>query len=147
MSTVNYINEKGQSILFDIIIAAYHFHVQGLIDITTMEVARKMENKTPPIGVEEWSVRNIRSDCKAVKEEFIAHIKEDVHGESRDTNKWSISDKWFDVWLIRCLIRLKLCALYGCSKLALEWAWNSNQIQPDAAISLLDSITIVTFDQ
>merc|ERR1712133_269275 len=47
MSTINYINEQGQSILFDIIIAANYLHIQGLIDITTMEVARKMENKTP----------------------------------------------------------------------------------------------------
>ena len=95
MSTIDYINERGQSKLFDILIAANGLHIQWLIDMTIMESARKMENKTPPIGVEEWSVRNIRSDCKAVKEEFIAHIKEDVHGESRDTNKWSISDKWF----------------------------------------------------
>ena len=47
MSIVNYINEQGQSILFDIIIAANYLHIQGLINITTMEVARKMENKTP----------------------------------------------------------------------------------------------------
>ena len=47
MSTINYINEQGQSILFDIIIAANYLHIQGLIDITTMEVARKMVNKTP----------------------------------------------------------------------------------------------------
>ena len=47
MSTINYINEQGQSILFDIIIAANYLHIQGLIDITTMEVARKMENKSP----------------------------------------------------------------------------------------------------
>ena len=47
MRTINYINEQGQSILFDIIIAANYLHIQGLIDITTMEVARKMVNKTP----------------------------------------------------------------------------------------------------
>ena len=46
MSTINYINEQGQSILFDIIIAANYLHIQGLIDITTVEVARKLENKT-----------------------------------------------------------------------------------------------------
>ena len=44
MSTINYINEQGQSILFDILIAANGLHIQGLIDMTTMEVARKMEN-------------------------------------------------------------------------------------------------------
>merc|ERR1712126_596040 len=47
MSLINYINEQGQSILYEIIIAANYLHIQGLIDITTMEVARKMENKTP----------------------------------------------------------------------------------------------------
>ena len=47
MSTIYYINEQGQSILFDIIIAANYLHIQGLINITTMEVARKLENKTP----------------------------------------------------------------------------------------------------
>ena len=46
MNTINYINEQSQSILFDIIIAANDLRIQGLIDITTMEVARKMENKT-----------------------------------------------------------------------------------------------------
>jgi len=46
MSTINYINEQRQSILFDIIIAANYFPIQGLIDITAMEVARKMENKS-----------------------------------------------------------------------------------------------------
>ena len=46
MSTINYINEQDQSILFDIIIAANYLHIQWLINITTMEVARKMEKKT-----------------------------------------------------------------------------------------------------
>ena len=37
---------------------------------------------------EEGSVSNIRSDhIAAVKEEFIAHTKEKVHGESRDANE------------------------------------------------------------
>ena len=48
MSTINYLNEQGQSILFDVIIAANYLHIQGLIDITTMEVARKMESCTGP---------------------------------------------------------------------------------------------------
>ena len=46
-STINYINDQGQSILFDVIIAANYLHIQGSIDIATMEVARKMENKSP----------------------------------------------------------------------------------------------------
>ena len=48
MSTINYLNEQGQSILFDVIIAANYLHIQGLIDITTMEVARKMESCKSP---------------------------------------------------------------------------------------------------
>jgi len=44
MSTIDYINEQGQIILFDIRIAANGLHIQGLIEMTTMDVARKMEN-------------------------------------------------------------------------------------------------------
>ena len=48
MSTINYLNEQGQLILFDVIIAANYLHIQGLIDITTIEVARKMESCKNP---------------------------------------------------------------------------------------------------
>ena len=63
MSTINYINEKGESILFDIIIAANYLHIQGLIDITTMEVARKMENKSPE---EIWKLFNLENDIEMI---------------------------------------------------------------------------------
>ena len=44
MSTIDYINEQGQSKLFDILIAANGLHIQGIIDMTPLEVARTMEN-------------------------------------------------------------------------------------------------------
>merc|ERR1712156_571722 len=66
MSTINYINEKGESILFDIIIAANYLHIQGLIDITTMEVARKMENKSPE---EIRKLFNLENDLETNEEE------------------------------------------------------------------------------
>merc|ERR1712066_358747 len=41
------IDEKGCSALFDVIIAANYLHIQGLLNLTTMEVARMMKDKTP----------------------------------------------------------------------------------------------------
>merc|ERR1712133_114340 len=75
MSTINYINDQGQSILFDVIIAANYLHIQGLIDITTMEVARKMENKSPE---EIRQLFNLENDLET--------NEEDKNDENMETN-------------------------------------------------------------
>ena len=45
IGTFNVMDGQVLSIYFDIIITANYLHNQGLIDITTMEEARKIENK------------------------------------------------------------------------------------------------------
>ena len=47
INSINSINSLGQSIMFDIIIAANYLDIQGLIALLTMEIARMMNGKTP----------------------------------------------------------------------------------------------------
>ena len=47
INTVNYVNNLGQSIIFSLILAANYLCIPGLVDLTTMEGARMIHDKTP----------------------------------------------------------------------------------------------------
>ena len=83
MSTINYINKQGPSITLDIIIAANYLHVQGLIDITTMEVARKMENKTP----------------EQIRELFKLENDLEIHDDETKDDDTMETNKRCDIWI------------------------------------------------
>ena len=46
INSVKSVNESGQSMLFDLAIAANYLNILGLIDLTTMEIAKLMKDKT-----------------------------------------------------------------------------------------------------